>query len=161
MRLHLLAVAITQAITPAAAETPAEGQERLMWEYALRTDRTLRIPGGYHDYLRFHPNGKHAAEARRRLREQVYRGRPDIMPLPHAPGWTGIAGEDWKLRPAEHLMWKRTTRADTAQAYEEYLSLYGADGNYVAEALKRWVDLTHRGDPKALQLPPKHRWRAT
>ena len=29
------------------------------------------------------------------------------------------AAEDWTLRPAEHLMWKRTARADTAQGYQE------------------------------------------
>jgi hypothetical protein len=67
----------------------------------------------------------------------------------------------WVLRPAEHLMWERTQRADTAQAYQEYLSLYWMDGKHVAEALKRWVELTHKGDPKALQLPPRRRWRAT
>jgi phytoene dehydrogenase-like protein len=72
-----------------------------------------------------------------------------------------IAEDDWVLRPAERHMWARTTRADTVQAYEEYLSLFWRDGKHVAEALARWVDLTHRGDPKALQLPPKGRWRAT
>jgi hypothetical protein len=70
------------------------------------------------------------------------------------------AGEDWNLRPAEHLMWKRTTRADTAQAYQEYLSLFWPEGEHVVEAFWRWVDLTHRGDPKTLQLPPRPRWQA-
>jgi hypothetical protein len=72
-----------------------------------------------------------------------------------------IAGDDWELRPAEHHMWNRTMRADTAQAYQEYLSLFGHDGKYVAEAWARWHELTHRGDPKALQLPPTPRWRET
>lgn len=71
------------------------------------------------------------------------------------------ADDDWTLRPAEHLMWKRTLRADTASGYREYLDLYGKDGEHVAEALARWVELTHRGDFKALQLPPKRRWNQT
>jgi hypothetical protein len=41
MNARLLAAAVL-AITPAAAETPAEGHERLMWEHALRTDRYLQ-----------------------------------------------------------------------------------------------------------------------
>jgi hypothetical protein len=75
------------AASPARAETPAEAQDRLMWEHALRTDRDLHSPWGYHDYLQFYPKGKRADEARRRLREQVYRGRPDILLLPAKGRW--------------------------------------------------------------------------
>jgi hypothetical protein len=64
------------------------------------------------------------------------------------------AAEDWTLRPAEHLMWKRTARADTAQGYHEYLSLW-PDGEHAPKALERWIDLTHRGDPKLMPLPPE------
>jgi hypothetical protein len=75
-------IGLALATTVSAAETPAEAQERLIWEHALRADRDLGSPWGYDDYLKFHPDGKHADEARRRLREQVWRGRPDIMPVP-------------------------------------------------------------------------------
>jgi hypothetical protein len=53
------------------------------------------------------------------------------------------AADDWVLRPAEHLMWKRTVRDGSAEAYWSYLSLYWRDGKHVAEAFRRWVELTH------------------
>ena len=71
MQRILLAVAFAfLAISGAAVaeETPAEGQERLLWEQATREN----TPQFYGDYLRFYPRGKHAAEARRRLHEQTW-----------------------------------------------------------------------------------------
>jgi hypothetical protein len=71
MQRILLAVAVAfLAISGAAVaeETPAEGQERLLWEQATREN----TPQSYGDYLRFYPRGKHAAEARRRLHEQTW-----------------------------------------------------------------------------------------
>jgi hypothetical protein len=48
-----------------------------MWEHALRQDNLQ----GFVDYLRFHPYGKHAEEARRRYFEQSHRGK-DMPSLP-------------------------------------------------------------------------------
>jgi hypothetical protein len=78
LAVALAFLAISGAVV--AEETPAEGQERLMWEQATREDNFQ----SYHDYLRFHPHGKHATEARRRLHELTLRDRPDLMPLPPA-----------------------------------------------------------------------------
>jgi hypothetical protein len=97
MQRILLAVAFAfLAISGAAVadETPAEGQERLLWEQATREN----TPQSYGDYLRFYPRGKHAAEARRQLHEQTWSSLG--LELQHvkaeAQGAGGRAG-----RPAE------------------------------------------------------------
>ena len=106
----------TETRTPPLAELPPlrlkaskQALEEAAWQQALETD----TPEGYGAYLAQFPNGRYAAEARRRQQE-------------------GLSAK-------ERALWDAATRENSIASYENYLRRY-PDGAFRAEAEKAIQD---------------------
>lgn len=102
-----------------------------------RSSREVHTYAGYQRYLKLHPNGRYADEARRILAEAD--------------------------RTAEEDLWAEVRRINNRAAYENYLDRYPR-GRYVRDAERRYNDLTayerrQLAEIEAYQRREQNAWR--